>query len=269
MKNYFLPAALFFLFACGEETIPEVQDVAKPEIILQESTPVFGSGTVCDLPEDRIFTVLAGSKLSLKLEFKDDVALSQYKIDVHNNFDCHRHGRFMTGKSAPWFLVQIKEAAGKSFIVTEELTVPADATAGNYHLLIYATDKVGTEAEIQVYSIQVKDPTDIVAPEFIITDPTTEEITAKKGITIKFAGTVTDNYSLNSGLAELSYKDPDNTTFTVDQVPFGSNVGETTNFSIPFEVPTYAKTGLHVFQLQVYDEKNNSAKKTIKVNIQP
>ncbi|WP_066835084.1 DUF4625 domain-containing protein [Rufibacter ruber] len=270
MKNFaFLLLSIVLFSSCGDEA-PEQEkpDTEKPVITLIQSAPQYGKGTVCGHTEDRVFSVTTGGKLTLHFNFTDDVALSQYKIDVHNNFDCHGH-RSGLRRGTPWFVVRIKEATGKDYKVVEELEVPADATPGNYHLLLYATDKAGTEAVPQVYSVHVSNPTDTTPPQLTMTSPTAETVTVKRGSTVPFSGTVTDAVSLNEGRVEISYSDPANQPFTVDQQFFPATAGTQATFSIPFTFATYMPTGEYKFTVEVFDTKNNKVTKKLKVVVKP
>lgn len=268
-KIFYSLCILAGLAACDKNPEQEDKpDTEKPFITLVDSKPAPATGIVCELPEDKIFTVFTGENLSLHLKFTDDKELSQYKIDVHNNFDCHSH-RQQTPGGVPWFLVRIRDLSGSDSRVEELLQVPENATVGDYHLLVYCTDKAGTEAEPLVYSIKVRNAADTAPPQVTFTSPASEEVTAQKGSILTFQANVTDNLSLNNGRVELSYHDPAGTLFSVEQVYFGNNAGKQTTFSLPFQIETYAATGPHLFHVQVFDEKNNAVKKTFKVNIQP
>ncbi|WP_207436021.1 DUF4625 domain-containing protein [Sabulibacter ruber] len=271
MKKLLPLSLLFALFfsACGDEdTEQEKPDTENPVISLLQSSPNYGKGTVCSQAETHVFPVSTGGKLTLHLQLTDDVNLSQYKIDVHNNFDCHGH-RSGLRRGTPWFMVRIKEATGKDFKAIEELEVPSDATPGNYHLLLYATDKAGTEATPLVYSIQVTDPTDNTAPQMTLTSPTAAATTLKRGSTLSFTGTATDNYSLAEGKVEISYTDPANTPFTVVQEFFPASTGTQADFSVPFTFASYMPTGEYNFLVEVFDGRNNSVNKQLKVIVEP
>src|SRR5688572_12174514 len=142
-SKYIMIAALILIGCSGSDV--EKPDTEIPQIVLVSSSPEYGTDDICGLPETHVFPLLSEQTLNLELDFSDDVELSQYKIDIHHNFDCHTHGR-ITEVGEPWFVARIEKLEGRGLRITEQLEVPANVTAGNYHLMIYCLDKVGNEA---------------------------------------------------------------------------------------------------------------------------
>ncbi len=68
---------------------------------------------------------------------------------------------------------------------------------------------------------------------------------------------------------EVSFHDPTDTFFTVAQEYFAEDAGREVSFEVPYEVSSFARTGLHRFHVEVFDAKNNATKKTVRVNIEP
>ncbi|MDR1624405.1 MAG: DUF4625 domain-containing protein [Tannerellaceae bacterium] len=92
-----------------------------------------------------------GSDVHFDLEVSDDVALKSYKVDIHPNFDGHVHSATLRSESLEtvdftfnksWDLSAQKNAA----IHHHEIEIPASATPGDYHLMVYCTDVAGNEA---------------------------------------------------------------------------------------------------------------------------
>ncbi len=94
-----------------------------------------------------------GEKFVFKAKLNDNVELGSVSIDVHHNFDHHSHstevndcGLAAVKQPVKPFLV-IKDfplpAGQKTYEVAQEVTVPADIDAGDYHFLIRLTDKTG------------------------------------------------------------------------------------------------------------------------------
>lgn len=255
------------LGACDSGSEAEKPDTEIPSIVLEKSNPGYGTDDICGLPETHVFPLLSEQTLELDLHFTDDVDLSQYKIDIHHNFDCHSHGR-ISEVGEPWFVARIQKLEGRDQHVTERLTVPANVTAGNYHLLLYCLDKVGNEAEPLVYSMKIKNKNDTQNPVLTLTQPATGGITVKRGASLSFEGTITDDSELADGRIELFYYDPSNTLFTVNQYLFPEGTGAEYDFSIPYTVEATSGTGLHQYHLKVYDRYNNATEKIIPVTIE-
>ena len=114
-----------FLVACeGEDDEPV--DTTAPSITMEEP----GQGEIFD----------AGSTIHFDALFEDDVALGTYKIDVHDNFDGHSHGR---EEVAAFTYEESFDLTGTTDDVHEDITVTTDATAGPYHFIVEAIDAAG------------------------------------------------------------------------------------------------------------------------------
>ncbi len=127
MKKVVLFAALFALVftACKKEDAP---DLTKPVISVTQ-------------PAADHMDVNLGEEFTILATITDDVALSQWKIDIHSA-DGHTH-RIMSGE---WEMTETGTATGKSYAFSKTLTVPNDAELGEYHFTIEATDKAGNAA---------------------------------------------------------------------------------------------------------------------------
>lgn len=86
-----------------------------------------------------------------EMELSDDVMLKSYKVDIHPNFDGHVHSAALKSSSSEtvdftfnksWNVSGQKNAA----IHHHEIKIPANATPGNYHLMVYCTDAAGNES---------------------------------------------------------------------------------------------------------------------------
>jgi hypothetical protein len=142
--NYLYPALFMFLFiwlsascSSGDEG-----DTTRPVIHLVE-------------PEEGAALEVGNEHgVHFDLELSDDVLLKSYKVDIHPNFDGHAH------KSTP---ASDAEDAAENFFFTKawdlpaqrnvdvhhhEIRIPANATPGNYHLMVYCTDAAGNEAQL-------------------------------------------------------------------------------------------------------------------------
>src|SRR5690606_34978515 len=75
---------------CKDEKHPE-PETSKPSISIVEQNKDFVSDTVCGSFEENVIYLNTGDTLELKLHFKGSLKLSQYKIEAHENFDCHDH----------------------------------------------------------------------------------------------------------------------------------------------------------------------------------
>ncbi len=94
-----------------------------------------------------------GEKFVFKAKLSDNVELGSVSIDVHHNFDHHSHSTEVNDCNLgavkqpvkPFLLIKDfpLPAGQKIYEVAQEVTVPADVDAGDYHFLIRLTDKAG------------------------------------------------------------------------------------------------------------------------------
>lgn len=96
-------------------------------------------------------TVLkAGSHIHFDMTLEDDVMLKSYKVEIHNNFDGHEHTKAETGETTPFSYNNSWDVSGQknATIHHHDVEIPADATHGNYHLMVYCTDAAGNESYV-------------------------------------------------------------------------------------------------------------------------
>ena len=88
-----------------------------------------------------------------EMDLSDDVELQSYRINIHSNFDNHDHTpstKADDGTVAFTFDKVYDDAAGKKnhHVHNHDIKIPANATPGNYHLMIYCTDAAKNETYI-------------------------------------------------------------------------------------------------------------------------
>ncbi len=89
-----------------------------------------------------------GETIHFEATFTDDVALSQFKIDIH-------HGGEHTHKSAfseevEWSFEHIGDLSGREQVVKMDIEIPEHAEHGKYHFLVFCTDLTGNESWVGV-----------------------------------------------------------------------------------------------------------------------
>lgn len=132
--------------------------------------------------------VMPGSEIHFDAQFEDDLLLGQYKIDIHNNFDGHSHGRIA---STDFSFTQIYDLTGRTEAVHEHIEVPEDATPGDYHFSLQYFDAVGNEGDIVFLEFDIADPAN--QPQINITSHNVNEaIEVHPGGQIALAGTIED-----------------------------------------------------------------------------
>ncbi|MCP4440054.1 MAG: DUF4625 domain-containing protein [Aureispira sp.] len=255
-KLWFL--SLLVLGACKKEI-----DTTAPVFRLLDSVPSVHSGDICGVTESNIITIYTGDTLVWEVDMSDDQGLSQYKIDIHENFDCHGHRSPVTNI---WNVSEIVNISGTSLEDRLELVVPDNARAGNYHFQIRLLDESGNQGEVNYYSFKVKNGQDTIAPSLALTNTLlTPKI--QKGEQLHIEGSLSDNLSLEGGKLELVYF----TTSSNRQVAVQQDVLATTtshSFSIDYTISTTLVDGVYDFYLYGYDAVGNvSAKAALEVTI--
>ena len=251
-------AVIFLLAAVGLQSCTD-PDTTAPIIEVLTLTPADGPGTVCGEMENHVVTINSNGTFSGQFKISDDDELSQYKLDLHNNFDCHGH----SGKveTTDWYVLDIVDLSGSEQTLNFSLPVPADVTSGNYHFSIQAADASGNSAESVIYSLQVTNASDTEAPVLTVTSPANSTFSAQKGSDVNFQGTVTDNLALGSGTngkIELRYWNATNLTINeLYSENFESSAGSTVNFDFDATVPITTPDGTYIFELRSFDAVNN------------
>ncbi len=128
----------FSLVSCDESG-----DTTKPTIEL--SGPAEGK------------ELTANNDVHFKAELSDDVALGSYKIDIHPNFDDHSHSRSGDSSTEDFSYNNTwDDIAGQrnASLHHHKIFIPANATLGDYHFILYCVDAAGNEAYV-VHNIKI------------------------------------------------------------------------------------------------------------------
>lgn len=258
MKSLFpllLVSTALFLFSCKAEV-----DVEAPSLEVLQFDPAPGAATICGQPEDNVFFVSSGDTLQYDVQLRDNVALSQAKIDIHQNFDCHGHAR----ATEDWTVLELIDLSGTEERLQGGIAVPADVTAGAYHFQIQVVDAAGNEDPFSnFYSIRVTNERDTIPPQLQVAEPTFRNFSASKGSDLVFSGTITDNYSLGeggNGKLLLTYEGVSGSnTFEAFRLEFPESEGDRINFSQTFTIPPTLVADTYEFVLSAYDGVNNES----------
>ena len=277
MKTYalFLLVLPLLFVGCGGEEV----DVTAPSMKILSLTPEPTASEVCGAVEDSVFFLTGGETLQAELLFSDNAALSQYKIDIHNNFDCHGHGGAavpsvpipdVASQTTDWSVLNLNDLSGNSEQVTLQLTPPANVTAGTYHFQIQVVDESGNDNPMaNFYTIKAINPDDAEAPQLSLSSPSAGSLSYARGEEAVFTGQVSDNYSLSeggNGIVFLSYTDlSSGNTFAARDafVTFDASTGKDAEFEIRFTVPNTIQPGDYRFRIDAHDGVRNVAEPVI------
>jgi hypothetical protein len=234
-------------------------DNVSPTIEVLSITPEPTTALVCGQLLDNVSSLNSSDTLEITLRLSDDQELSQYKVELHNNFACHGH----SGKveTVDWYVISIEDVDGAEQTVTRKFPVPTNVTTGNYHFHVFATDAAGNNAlTAAIYSLNVTNTTDTEAPVLSTTVPASSNFTAQKGTPINFQGNLADNNPLGEGTNGrliLRYWSATNPVITLYEEDLDNAVAETYDFNFDADVPATVVDGTYIFELSAFDAVNN------------
>lgn len=158
MKKKLIGCCMVFLAmisACKKDN-NEAIDTEYPEINV----------TAANAFPKQCSTIKRGEKFMFRAQLSDNTQLGSVSVDIHHNFDHHTHSTEVESCSMdpkktpvkPFLLIQAYPipAGLKTYEVQQEITVPSDIDAGDYHFMIRVTDKEGWQT-IKGLSIKIVD----------------------------------------------------------------------------------------------------------------
>ncbi len=194
MKNLiktFLFAAMtvFLMTACGDDDA-EPQDTSIPVISDVHVGNHDHGGKIGSGDDEK---VIAGEEGEVHFKLMDDRELGSWKVDIHDAFDGHGHGKIM----ASYSVILSGNTSGTMQEIEVDLEeIPADATAGEYHCIINATDAAGNSAEFSEVIFVLSNGTE---PELSIVSPDLENTEhMDKGMSFTMEGTLIDDAGIKS-----------------------------------------------------------------------
>ncbi len=150
MKKLGLLLLLSLLTIACSSNDDEAPDTTKPTITVQYDG---GFPQSCDVLEK-------GKQYTIKVKVSDNVALKTYAIDIHHNFDHHTHD----DQGSQCELDPIKtpvdpliymqnfpiENEPKEYEISQEINIPNDIDAGDYHCQISVIDVTGWQSRTSI-----------------------------------------------------------------------------------------------------------------------
>ena len=261
---------LTMLTSCGKEV-----DSDAPAYEIDIRSHQLRLDSICGAPEPNVISYTEGDTLRFLLRARDEGGLSSYKIDIHQNFDCHGHGTGAApGVSIPvtnsstkdWTYIVVNEAQGTDLEQLIELRSPENVTAGNYHFSVKVLDQAGNEAENQtIYTLKVQNARDIVAPTLSSTLSSGQR-SYRRGEELVIDGRITDDHSLangGNGLVFLSYVDlASGNSFATNAFLVLANVTTATSYDyqLRFTIPPFLRPGNYRFIVSGFDGVRNQSK---------
>jgi hypothetical protein len=188
IKYLIVPVLAGVMFTACSDDDAEPQDTTAPVISEAEVHNHAHGGKIGDGDHDE--KVMAGEEGEVHFKLSDDRELGSWKVDIHDAFDGHSHGKVFSKYST----ILSGNVSGTSQEVEVDLgEIPADATSGEYHCIINATDAAGNSADFAEVIFILSNGTE---PELTITSPDFEgssHVHMDKGSNVSFEGTLTDD----------------------------------------------------------------------------
>ena len=140
IKNLFLSLSLIVLPLASTSCGSDDGDTTKPTI------------NVTSPEEDAELLIGDEDGVLFEASFSDDVLLKSYKLEIHNAMNGHTHGTPKLKESTVYFTFnktyEISGGVNNIKISHRDIKIPANATPGHYHLMVYVTDAAGNESHI-------------------------------------------------------------------------------------------------------------------------
>lgn len=255
MKKVFLfiSAGILLLSACKKDKKEEV-DNQKPSITVNKpSTNALAK---------------SGSDFEIDIQFHDNMNLSQYKLEIHPNFDGHTHGKTENESTAPWEWDTIVNISGKEHQAKFKIKVPMNVQAGNYHFMAMCTDQNGFEAPFKVIDIKVINLEDTIPPTLIVNYPSlsTENVLEfaanENQKIISFQGSITDDQRIK-GIKIQLYEHGLDTQPIYEYQNFNLNGTsfDLTNLNFYFYKDDLKDNGEYEMKIIAYDGVGNATEK--------
>jgi hypothetical protein len=248
-------------------------DTTKPVITL--NSPASGS------------TQTGGNMMNVNIKVEDDRELSQVKIEIHDNFDGHGHGR-LSDAVTPFEFDTIISTNAREITINFDLAIPANVAAGQYHFIVEAIDKAGNQANFVEADLIMVNPEDneapiiaLVVPDFNAAEIDADFAVGQDTVQVRLIGTLTD--SKNGGNPgelkgyEILFYEADHGHKTAGG-GHSTPIYKISNFNITGSVYNVDATlilrrsdlkddGEYELKVVAYDAKNNKSDKEVKYHV--
>lgn len=258
---------IFVLSICS--CVKGDKDTEPPQVEIISWSPIPVWSMVCDV-EDEVIVLDSDDSIVIDLKVTDNEDLSQIKIDIHENFDCHGH----RSNTEDWLLQDIRNISGSLFEDKIILKPPLDVTSGNYHLGIFAVDLSGNVSDRSIfYNLRLRNVSDTIAPILDLIQPV-DGVAVRRGDSINFSGVVSDNRSLRmGGNAEIlvRYRRKDSSLFFTATSLKLSDVSDLDyQFSLDWNIHRTLLAGEYIVRIWAYDGvRNESEPVTLSLTVLP
>jgi hypothetical protein len=245
-------------------------DRIPPDLKVISWSPEPTPSVVCGSLEQVVFRVSDLDTIKMLIEFLDAGGLSEVKIDIHNNFDCHGH----RSDTRDWLLQKIIPLSGSKQIKEITLPVPQNATAGSYHFGLLVSDMAGNVTDQTFfYSVQIVNHADTIPPVMQVISPDSDELIVTRGEEIQIEVFVEDNRPLylggNAKVLVLFRRGASGNILIQERIDLSKVDSNTSNGNLTFAVPSTWPKGNYDMILIPYDGvRNEGDTRIVKMDVQ-
>ena len=116
-------------------------------------------------------------------------------------FDDHSHGK-ITSDAVAFSIVKVINLEGKEVAFHEDIEIPTNVLAGEYHVIVSVVDEAGNLSNIEERKIIIRNTTDLIAPMINISSPTSDQVAPLNGALL-IQGQISDNIELEDVIIKI------------------------------------------------------------------
>lgn len=208
--------------------------------------------------EQEQVVVPSGTDLDIHISARDNEDLKQVKIDIHDAFDGHTHGKV----NSDWTYVQILEASGTFDELEDHPSIPTDATAGLYHAVFRVLDQNGNEGEFVERELIIENGSQ---PVISLVSP---ELSASPSFrvseSIELDGTITDAEGIEEVHILLRQEEDHDHFHIIDEMELDLSANppgslDMQQSGLQLQIPSDAETGIYELVILAFDIEGNQA----------
>lgn len=206
--------------------------------------------------EDHEAEITSGTHLQIEIAATDNEDLKQVKIDIHDAFDGHEHGK----TNADWTYVNIISVSGKAQSVIDSPFVPVDATAGMYHAVFRVLDANGNEGDFIERELIVVNGSQ---PIITLNQPATGAgVAYALGDVLQLEGSVEDPDGLHEVHIMLRHIEGEHHHHIVNEIEIDLDGIHPTSYDLgqhSIQIPIGEEAGEYELFIVAFDEDGNQA----------
>jgi hypothetical protein len=189
---------------------------------------------------------LSSPVLNAVINFSDDQGLKEYKVDIHDSFDGHSHGR--VDGTTTFSFTKNYSISGKTHTATLAIPVPKNAPTGPYHFVVKYLDAAGNEGQELDLDFEIQN--NETQPEIVLTNLSYQ----KSSKSVSFAFSITDpDGEIEDFIIKVLNESTGKVIFEMEEHVHNKRF----EISDEFALPQNATLGKHAFVIVAIDDEGN------------